>query len=80
MDCFTGLCLSGFMFHKLKLVRIRGTIGTRTELEFIKVVLTLSPQLESIIIVNYLGDRIPESLLLEVDRASEHVKIISLAL
>ena len=68
------------MFHKLKVVRIRGIIGTRTELEFIKVVLTLSPQLESIIIVNYLGDRIPESLLLEVDRASEHVKIISLAL
>ncbi|KAL9424822.1 hypothetical protein AB3S75_031860 [Citrus x aurantiifolia] len=80
MDCFTGLCLCGFMFHKLKVVRIRGIIGTRTELEFIKVVLTLSPQLESIIIVNYLGDRIPESLLLEVDRASEHVKIISLAL
>lgn len=59
---------------------MRGIIGTRSEWEFIKFVLTCSPQLETMIIVNYLVDRIPESMLLQVDRASERAKIISLTL
>ncbi|KAL5741653.1 hypothetical protein ACOSP7_028385 [Xanthoceras sorbifolium] len=72
-------CVCEF-FSQLKVVRIRGITGTIIEMEFIKLLLARSPLLETLITVTYGPERIPESLLLQVQRASKHVKITSLTL
>lgn len=61
-------------------MKIRGIWGTRTEWEFIKFILAHSPALEAMTIVKYGGERIPDSLFMQVDRASDHVKVTSLTL
>lgn len=73
-------CYCGIYFNHLNVVNIRGIFGTETEWEFIKFLLCHSPALESMTIVKYRGERIPESELLSVDRASRHVKFTSLTL
>ncbi|KAJ9147679.1 hypothetical protein P3X46_029812 [Hevea brasiliensis] len=78
MDFFISQCLYDFYLNQLKVVNIRGIVGTRTELEFIKLLLAHSPMLESMTIVTYSGERISESVLLQLEQASEHVKFISL--
>ncbi|XP_021680022.2 F-box/FBD/LRR-repeat protein At1g13570 isoform X2 [Hevea brasiliensis] len=80
MDFVISQCLYDFYLNQLKVVNIRGIVGTRTELEFIKLLLAHSPMLESMTIVKYSGERILESVLLQLERASEHVKFISLTL
>ncbi|KAJ4846482.1 hypothetical protein Tsubulata_021645 [Turnera subulata] len=73
-------CYCGIYFSHLKVINIRGIFGTEIEWEFIKFLLCHSPVLESMTIVKYIGDRIPEWQLLGVDRASNHVKFTSLSL
>lgn len=80
LDYLKSQYLFEFSFNRLKEVRIRGIYGTRTEWEFIKLILARSPVLETLVIVKFEGDRIPESLLFQTERASEDVKIVTLAL
>lgn len=80
LDFLRAQCLLETYFKKLKVVKIRGIWGTRTEWEFIKFILAHSPVLEAMTIVKYSGERIPDSLFLQVDRASDHVKVTSLTL
>ncbi|KAG5227095.1 F-box/FBD/LRR-repeat protein [Salix suchowensis] len=80
MDLVTAQLQSDFYFDQLKVVKIRGIIGTRIEWEFLRLILAHSPVLESMTIVKFRGERISESFLQEVERASNHVKFISLAL
>lgn len=80
MDLVTAQLLSDFYFDQLKVVKIRGIIGTRIEWEFLRLILAHSPVLESMTIVKFRGERLSESFLQEVERASNHVKFISLAL
>lgn len=80
LDFLRAQCLLDLYFNKLKVVKIRGIWGTRLEWEFIKFILAHSPVLEAMTIVKYGGERVPESLLMQVERASEHVKILSLTL
>ena len=80
MDLVTAQLQSDFYFNQLKVVKIRGIIGTRIEWEFLRLILAHSPVLESMTIVKFKGERISEPLLQEVERASKHVKFISLAL
>lgn len=80
MDLVTAQLQSDFYFNQLKVVKIRGIIGTRIEWEFLRLILAHSPVLESMTIVKFRGERISESFLQEVERASKHVKFISLAL
>ena len=61
-------------------MKIRGLWGSKPEYEFIKFILAHSPVLETMTIVSYGGERVPNSVLLQVDPASEHVKIINLTL
>ena len=61
-------------------MKIRGIWGTVTEWEFIKHILAHSPVLEAMTVVKYGGERIPDSMFQQVDRASDHVKITSLTL
>ncbi|CAK7335181.1 unnamed protein product [Dovyalis caffra] len=77
VDMMTGQCQSEFYFNQLKVVKIRGIIGTRAEWEFLKLLLAHSPVLESMTIVKFRGDRFSESFLQEVERASKHVKFIN---
>ncbi|GMY24494.1 F-box/FBD/LRR-repeat protein At1g13570-like [Fagus crenata] len=79
-DIQIALCLVDFYFNKLKVVKIRGLWGSKPEYEFIKFILAHSPVLETMTIVSYGGERVPNSVLLQVDPASEHVKIINLTL
>ncbi|XP_022771902.1 F-box/FBD/LRR-repeat protein At1g13570-like isoform X1 [Durio zibethinus] len=69
-----------FFFSQLKVVRIRGLHGTKPEWEFLKLILAHSPVLETLTIVKYETGRLRESLLLDVERASENLKIMSLTL
>ena len=71
--------LLGSLNH-LQVVRIRGIMVSRPEWELIKLLLASSPVLKTMTVVKYRGSRIPESLFLQVDRASENAKIISLTL
>lgn len=80
MDLVTAQLQSDFYFNQLKVVKIRGINGTRIEWEFLRLILAHSPVLESMTIVKFRGERISESFLQEVERASKHVKFISLAL
>ena len=80
MDLVTAQLLSDFYFDQLKVVKIRGIIGTRIEWEFLRLILAHSPVLESMTIVKFRGERLSELFLQEVERASNHVKFISLAL
>lgn len=66
-------------FNQLKVVRIRGITETLIEMEFIKLLLARSPLLETLVALTYGNTRIPDSLFLQFERASRHVKIISLA-
>lgn len=43
-------------------------------------ILARSPVLETVTIVNYGAERFPDNLLIQVDHASEDVKIVSLTL
>lgn len=79
MDLVTAQLQSDFYFNQLKVVKIRGINGTRIEWEFLRLILAHSPVLESMTIVKSKGERISESFLQEVERASKHVKFISLA-
>ncbi|XP_017975857.1 PREDICTED: F-box/FBD/LRR-repeat protein At1g13570 isoform X2 [Theobroma cacao] len=80
VDFLKDQCLYNFFFSQLKVVRIRGLCGTRPELEFLKLILAHSPVLEALTVVKYGSERVPESLLLHVERASEKLKITSLSL
>ncbi|RVX06366.1 hypothetical protein CK203_023681 [Vitis vinifera] len=71
--------LLGSLNH-LQVVRIRGIMVSRPEWELIKLILASSPALKTMTIVKYRGSRIPESVFLQVERASENAKIISLTL
>lgn len=72
--------LHDFFFSQLKVVRIRGFRGTRPEWQLLKLILAHSPVLEALTIVRYGMARISESLLLQFERASENLKIMSLTL
>ncbi|XP_062150452.1 F-box/FBD/LRR-repeat protein At1g13570-like [Alnus glutinosa] len=80
LDFLRAHCLLETYFIKLKVVKIRGIWGTRTEWEFIKFILAHSPALEAMTVVKYGGERIPDSLFMQVERASDHVKVTSLTL
>ncbi|XP_034706737.1 F-box/FBD/LRR-repeat protein At1g13570-like isoform X1 [Vitis riparia] len=71
--------LLGSLNH-LQVVRMRGIMVSRPEWELIKLILASSPALKTMTIVKYRGSRIPESVFLQVERASENAKIISLTL
>lgn len=78
LDFERAECLEDLYFNKLKVVKIRGLLSTYPECEFIKFILAHSPVLETITIVTYGGEIIPNSVLLQFEPASEHVKVISL--
>ncbi|OMO52666.1 hypothetical protein CCACVL1_29125 [Corchorus capsularis] len=80
VDFLKEQCQYNFFFSHLKVVRIRGLYGTRPEWEFLKLILAHSPVLETLTIVKYGNERVPESLLLHVERASANLKITSLTL
>lgn len=67
--------------NHLRVVKIRGISGVEgPEWEFIKFILAHSPVLETITIVRYRGERVPQPLFEQVERASKYVKLISLTL
>ncbi|KAF3943115.1 hypothetical protein CMV_030293 [Castanea mollissima] len=78
LDFQRAHCLVDLYFNKLKVVKIRGLLSTNPECEFIKFILAHSPVLETITIVTYGREIIPNSVLLQFEPASEHVKVISL--
>ncbi|KAL0015204.1 hypothetical protein SO802_002273 [Lithocarpus litseifolius] len=78
LDFQRAECLVDLYFNKLKVVKIRGLLSTNHECEFLKFILAHSPVLETITIVTYGGEIIPNSVLLQFEPASEHVKVISL--
>ena len=79
MEFLKSRFLLGSLNH-LQVVRIRGIMVSRPEWELIKLILASSPALKTMTIVKYRGSRIPESVFLQVERASENAKIISLTL
>ncbi|XVE78629.1 hypothetical protein DITRI_Ditri13aG0161700 [Diplodiscus trichospermus] len=80
VDFLREQCLYDFFFSQLKVVRFRGLCSTIPEWEFLRLILAHSPVLESLIIVKYGIERVPQSFLLHLERASENLKITSLTL
>ncbi|PON45844.1 F-box domain containing protein [Trema orientale] len=78
VDFLKEKCLLGLHFKRLKVVKIRGIWEMAHAWHFIKFILANSPVLETMTIVCYRKERFTEAQLQQLERASEHVKILSL--
>ncbi|KAM7278076.1 hypothetical protein ACFE04_005210 [Oxalis oulophora] len=79
LDFLREQSLYDLNFSNLRHLMLRGICCTKTEYEFIKLMLLHAPVLETMSIVRYGGERIPESHLLDLDRASENLKYLDVS-
>ena len=77
-DFLREKCWSGLYFNRLKVVKIKGVWEMDHAWHFVKFILANSPVLETFTIVCLSNGRFTEEELLQLERASEHVKILSL--
>ncbi|XP_062106398.1 F-box/FBD/LRR-repeat protein At1g13570-like [Humulus lupulus] len=77
-DFLRDKCRFGMYFNRLKVVKIRGVWEMDHAWHFVKFILANSPVLEALTIVCLRNGRFTEEQLLQLERASERVKILSL--